>query len=36
MEFLTVLGQDAELTVKPASERSKGQYGHMSVTVQTA
>jgi hypothetical protein len=36
MEFLTVLGQDVELTVKPVSEPSKGQYGHMSVTVQTA
>lgn len=35
MEFLTILGQDVELTIKPASERSKGQYGHMSVTVQT-
>jgi predicted XRE-type DNA-binding protein len=34
IEFLTVLGQDVEVTVKPASRRSKGQQGHMSVTVQ--
>ena len=32
MEFLTILGQDAEVTVKPASTRSAG---HMSVVVQT-
>jgi predicted XRE-type DNA-binding protein len=36
MEFLTILGQDVELTVKPAVEHRKGQqqYGHMYVTVQ--
>jgi len=34
IEFLTVLGQDVEVTVKPASRRSKGQHGHMSVMVQ--
>ena len=33
IEFLTILGQDVELTVKPASPRSKGRQGHMSVTV---
>jgi predicted XRE-type DNA-binding protein len=31
MEFLTILGQDVEVTVKPASARSAG---HMSVIVQ--
>jgi predicted XRE-type DNA-binding protein len=36
MEFLTILGQDVELTIKPAAERGKGQYGRMSVTVQSA
>ena len=34
MEFLTILGQDVELTVKPAMKRSAGQQGHMSVTVE--
>lgn len=33
MEFLTTLGQDVEVTVKPVTQRSKGQPGHMSVTV---
>lgn len=33
MEFLTTLGQDVEITVKPASRRSKGRHGLMSVTV---
>ncbi len=33
MEFLTVLGQDVEVTVKPASARKRG---HMSVVVQPA
>jgi predicted XRE-type DNA-binding protein len=33
MEFLTTLGQDVEVTVKP-SPRHKRQQGHMSVTVQ--
>jgi predicted XRE-type DNA-binding protein len=33
MEFLTILGQDVEVTVKPASRRSKGQHGLMSVNV---
>ena len=31
MEFLTILGQDVEVTVKPASTRSAG---HMYVIVQ--
>ena len=31
MEFLTILGQDVELMVKPAGLHSKG---HMSVTVE--
>jgi predicted XRE-type DNA-binding protein len=33
MEFLTILGQDVELTVRPTAIRKKGQHGHMSVTV---
>ncbi len=36
MEFLTILGQDVELTVKPAVLRNKAQQGHMSVTVEPA
>jgi predicted XRE-type DNA-binding protein len=32
MEFLTILGQDVEVTVKPV--RRPGKSGHMSVTVQ--
>ena len=36
IEFLTVLGQDVEVMVKPSCRRSKGQPGHMSVTVQPA
>jgi predicted XRE-type DNA-binding protein len=32
MEFLTVLGQDVEVVVKPAAMREKT--GHMSVTVE--
>ena len=31
MEFLTVLGQDVEVTVRPVSDHKKG---HMSVVVQ--
>jgi hypothetical protein len=31
MEFLTILGQDVEVTVKPTGTRSTG---HMSVVVQ--
>jgi hypothetical protein len=31
MEFLTTLGQDVEVTVKPAVRHGAG---HMSVTVQ--
>ena len=31
MEFLTILGQDVKVTVKPAGRRGAG---HMSVTVQ--
>ncbi len=34
MEFLTVLGQDIEVTVKPAARRRKA--GDMSVVVQGA
>lgn len=34
IEFLTILGQDVEVTVKPASRRSKRQ-GQVSVTVQS-
>lgn len=33
MEFLTILGQDVEVTVKPARSRNAG---HMSVVVQPA
>ncbi|MGD9209822.1 MAG: helix-turn-helix transcriptional regulator [Desulfobacteraceae bacterium] len=35
MEFLTTLGQNVEVTVKPVLRRKKGQRGHMSVTVQS-
>ncbi len=31
MEFLTILGQDIELTVKPAAKRGRGRRGRMSV-----
>jgi len=33
MEFLTILGQDVELTVRPATPLGKVQQGHMSVIV---
>ena len=33
MEFLTVLGQDVEVTVKPTATRDKA--GHMSVIVES-
>jgi predicted XRE-type DNA-binding protein len=33
MEFLTILGQDVEVTVRPAPSRTTG---HMSVVVQPA
>ena len=33
MEFLTTLGQDVEVTVKPSPQRDR-QQGHMSVIVQ--
>ena len=33
MEFLTVLGQDVEVTIKPAALRDKT--GHMSVIVES-
>jgi predicted XRE-type DNA-binding protein len=38
LEFLTMLGQDVEVTIKPAEKSNKGpgQQGHMSVTVQPA
>ena len=32
LEFLTILGQDVEVTLKPASSRTTG---HMSVVVQS-
>ena len=35
MEFLTILGQDVEVTVKPIIPHKKGQHGRMSVTVQS-
>ncbi|MGD0662615.1 MAG: helix-turn-helix transcriptional regulator [Syntrophorhabdales bacterium] len=34
MEFLTILGQDIEVTVKPSMGRSAGEHGRMSVVVQ--
>jgi predicted XRE-type DNA-binding protein len=33
MEFLTILGQDVEVVVKPAKARSAKRRGHMSVVV---
>ena len=36
MRFLTILGQDVEVTVRPISQSRKGRQGQMSVTVQTA
>ena len=36
MEFLTTLGQDVEVTIRPAPRRKKGQRGHMSVALQAA
>jgi predicted XRE-type DNA-binding protein len=36
MEFLTTLGQDVEVTIKPAKRSSKGQRGHMSVALKAA
>ncbi|MDR3424973.1 MAG: helix-turn-helix transcriptional regulator [Alphaproteobacteria bacterium] len=36
MDFLTILGQDVEVSVKPASTRSRAEQGHMSVTVPPA
>ena len=36
MEFLTILGQDVELTIKPTAKKRPGQQGHMSVTVKAA
>lgn len=36
LEFLTILGQDIELTVKPATKHGKEQRGRMSVKVETA
>ncbi|MFZ0932582.1 MAG: helix-turn-helix transcriptional regulator [Syntrophobacteraceae bacterium] len=36
MDFLTILGQDVEVSVKPASNRSRAEQGHMFVTVQPA
>lgn len=36
IEFLTVLGQDVDVTVRPSTQQNKGRQGHMSVTVQPA
>jgi predicted XRE-type DNA-binding protein len=36
MEFLTILGQDVELTIKPVAKQRSGQQGRMSVTVKAA
>jgi predicted XRE-type DNA-binding protein len=36
MEFLTILGQDIEVTIKPSMGRSEGEHGRMSVIVQPA
>jgi predicted XRE-type DNA-binding protein len=36
IEFLTILGQDVEVTVKPTSRRSEEQQGQVTVTVQPA
>lgn len=37
MEFLTTLGQDVEVTIKPANRRGKKQQrGHMSVALKAA
>jgi len=36
MEFLTILGQDVEVTVRPTTRRSEEQPGHMCVTVHPA
>lgn len=33
MDFLTTLGQDVEVTVKPSAKSNTGQQGQMSVTV---
>ncbi len=33
MEFLTILGQDIDVRIKPTARRAKGQRGRMSVTV---
>ncbi len=36
MDFLTTLGQDVEVSVKPAPDSRKTRQGHLSVTVQPA
>jgi predicted XRE-type DNA-binding protein len=36
IEFLTTLGQDVEVTVKPSTRRSNGQQGQVTVTVEPA
>jgi hypothetical protein len=33
MEFLTILGQDVEVTVKPRASRNKGLRGRISVAL---
>ena len=35
IEFLTILGQDVEVTVKPGARQNEGRPGHMSVTIQS-
>ena len=34
MEFLTILGQNVEVTVRPAAKQKADQRGHMSVTLE--
>jgi predicted XRE-type DNA-binding protein len=34
MEFLTILGQDVKVVVKPAPKRRSREAGHMSVVVE--
>jgi len=36
IQFLTILGQDIELTVKPTPYKGQQREGHISVTVQAA
>lgn len=36
MEFLTILGQDIEVTIKPAKQKGKGKRGHVTVALKAA